>query len=427
MAASRRSPVVSQAPPCCSSTAGGRRCCSAARGCRRTTSRSRLPSGAVGRPTRWSESGAQRLRLPPQRRVAGCQGDAPVRSGRLGRRRLLVAPPPVARHVVGDAPARRACRRLRRSLSSASRTACSSGRWAARRDATAGSARLARHLLRRRRSAPARSRSASGTGGCAPARSRCRSCSTSSSAWPVRRLRLPSVTRRPTGCRASEIRFEGVRFGYPSSRPRAVFDGFDLTIPAGTSLAIVGQNGAGKTTLAKLLCRLYDPVGGFGVGRRHRPARARSRRVALAHRRGVPGLRALRAAAARTSRRAARRDAAVRSALSPMRAEPPPRIARHDPQPCIRGRHRPVGRAVAACRVGSRPVCGPHGRRRRHPRRADRAARRARRGRDLRDRLIGATRGTTTILISHRFSTVRRADHLSSRRGSVIEVGSTTS
>ena len=35
--------------------------------------------------------------------------------------------------------------------------------------------------------------------------------------------------------------------------------GFDLTIPAGSSLAIVGQNGAGKTTLAKLLCRLYDP------------------------------------------------------------------------------------------------------------------------------------------------------------------------
>ena len=39
----------------------------------------------------------------------------------------------------------------------------------------------------------------------------------------------------------------------------AVLSGFDLTIPAGTSLAIVGQNGAGKTTLAKLLCRLYDP------------------------------------------------------------------------------------------------------------------------------------------------------------------------
>src|SRR5581483_9770161 len=45
-----------------------------------------------------------------------------------------------------------------------------------------------------------------------------------------------------------------------SSAP--VLQGLDLTIPAGTSLAIVGLNGAGKTTLAKLLCRLYDPTGG---------------------------------------------------------------------------------------------------------------------------------------------------------------------
>ena len=50
-------------------------------------------------------------------------------------------------------------------------------------------------------------------------------------------------------------------FHYPGS-DRPVFDGLDLTIPAGTSLAIVGQNGAGKTTLAKLLCRLYDPDSG---------------------------------------------------------------------------------------------------------------------------------------------------------------------
>jgi ATP-binding cassette, subfamily B, bacterial len=41
-----------------------------------------------------------------------------------------------------------------------------------------------------------------------------------------------------------------------------VLEGFDLTIPAGASLAIVGQNGAGKTTIAKLLCRLYDPDSG---------------------------------------------------------------------------------------------------------------------------------------------------------------------
>jgi ATP-binding cassette subfamily B protein len=57
------------------------------------------------------------------------------------------------------------------------------------------------------------------------------------------------------------IRFEGVRFTYPG-RDAAVFDGFDLEIEAGRSLAIVGENGAGKTTFVKLLARLYDPDGG---------------------------------------------------------------------------------------------------------------------------------------------------------------------
>src|SRR5205085_6614436 len=52
-----------------------------------------------------------------------------------------------------------------------------------------------------------------------------------------------------------------LKFAYPNSND-LVLDGFELTIPAGSSLAIVGQNGAGKTTLAKLLCRLYDPQSG---------------------------------------------------------------------------------------------------------------------------------------------------------------------
>src|SRR5438105_5254712 len=71
----------------------------------------------------------------------------------------------------------------------------------------------------------------------------------------------PSPPVPAAGRPAQEIRFRGVTFAYPSST-RPVLDGFDLTIPAGSSLAIVGQNGAGKTTLAKLLCRLYDPQSG---------------------------------------------------------------------------------------------------------------------------------------------------------------------
>ncbi|MEQ4208590.1 ABC transporter ATP-binding protein [Actinopolymorpha sp. B9G3] len=54
------------------------------------------------------------------------------------------------------------------------------------------------------------------------------------------------------------IRFADVRFGYPG-HDRPVLDGLSLEIRAGESLAIVGENGEGKTTLLKLLTRLYDP------------------------------------------------------------------------------------------------------------------------------------------------------------------------
>jgi len=72
--------------------------------------------------------------------------------------------------------------------------------------------------------------------------------------------RLVSGQRSARRMPAHQIRFRDVSFAYPGGAP--VLDGFDLTIPAGSSLAIVGQNGAGKTTLAKLLCRLYDPQHG---------------------------------------------------------------------------------------------------------------------------------------------------------------------
>src|SRR5580704_16394965 len=68
--------------------------------------------------------------------------------------------------------------------------------------------------------------------------------------------------RSADGMPAHRIRFRDVTFAYPAAPSRAVLRGLDLEIPAGTSLAIVGQNGAGKTTLAKLLCRLYDPQSG---------------------------------------------------------------------------------------------------------------------------------------------------------------------
>jgi ATP-binding cassette, subfamily B, bacterial len=58
------------------------------------------------------------------------------------------------------------------------------------------------------------------------------------------------------------IRFEQITFRYPGSERIALQD-FNLTIPAGQVVAIVGANGAGKSTLVKLLCRFYDPEAGL--------------------------------------------------------------------------------------------------------------------------------------------------------------------
>lgn len=60
---------------------------------------------------------------------------------------------------------------------------------------------------------------------------------------------------------ADGIRFEGVSFHYPESESPAL-DNVTLHIKAGESLAIVGENGSGKTTLIKLLTRLYTPTSG---------------------------------------------------------------------------------------------------------------------------------------------------------------------
>jgi ATP-binding cassette subfamily B protein len=57
------------------------------------------------------------------------------------------------------------------------------------------------------------------------------------------------------------VRFEGVTFAYPGAKSPAL-RGVDLHIRPGSKLAIVGENGSGKTTLIKLLCGLYEPTEG---------------------------------------------------------------------------------------------------------------------------------------------------------------------
>jgi ATP-binding cassette subfamily B protein len=58
------------------------------------------------------------------------------------------------------------------------------------------------------------------------------------------------------------IRFEGVKFRYPGSDEGDAVVDVDLHLPAGATVAFVGENGAGKSTLVKLLCRFYDPTEG---------------------------------------------------------------------------------------------------------------------------------------------------------------------
>jgi ATP-binding cassette subfamily B protein len=65
---------------------------------------------------------------------------------------------------------------------------------------------------------------------------------------------VPAVLRRG-------VRFDRVSFSYPGTS-RLVLDDVSLTLPAGAIVAIVGENGAGKTTLVKLLAKLYEPTSG---------------------------------------------------------------------------------------------------------------------------------------------------------------------
>jgi ATP-binding cassette subfamily B protein len=58
-----------------------------------------------------------------------------------------------------------------------------------------------------------------------------------------------------------EVRWEGVSFTYPDGA-RPALDGVDVTAPAGSTLALVGETGSGKSTMASLVARLADPTGG---------------------------------------------------------------------------------------------------------------------------------------------------------------------
>lgn len=74
---------------------------------------------------------------------------------------------------------------------------------------------------------------------------------------PARDLSAGRVWTEPV----HEIEFRNVSFGYPGTE-RPVLQNVSFTIQRGRMLALIGKNGAGKTTLIKLLCRLYEPTSG---------------------------------------------------------------------------------------------------------------------------------------------------------------------
>jgi ATP-binding cassette, subfamily B, bacterial len=80
-------------------------------------------------------------------------------------------------------------------------------------------------------------------------------------------LETPSRIERPVNPRPmpsplrGEVTFDHVSFSYPGSGAEALRD-VSFRISPGETIAVVGRNGAGKTTLIKLLCRLYDPTAG---------------------------------------------------------------------------------------------------------------------------------------------------------------------
>jgi ABC-type multidrug transport system fused ATPase/permease subunit len=231
-----------------------------------------------------------------------------------------------------------------------------------------------------------------------------------------------TVPRVADGMPAREVHFRDVTFAYPGAE-RPVLEHFDLTIPARSSLAIVGVNGAGKTTLAKLLCRLYDPQGGAievdGVDLRDLDVDGWRARLTAVFQDFIRFDRPLRDNVAP----AGAPDDVVRAALAEAGAAS---LATLD-TPLARGyeggtdlsggqwQRVALARALCAVRMGAGLVLLDE----------PTAQLDVRGEAEIFERILAATRQTTTILISHRFSTVRHADRIAVlEHGRVIELGS---
>jgi ATP-binding cassette subfamily B protein len=245
---------------------------------------------------------------------------------------------------------------------------------------------------------------------------------------PGTRRTHPDRTPRAADLPAREIRFRDVTFAYPSTELGAgptrppVLEHFDLTIPAGSSIAIVGQNGAGKTTLAKLLCRLYDPQSGAieadDIDLRDLDVAEWRARITAVFQDFIRLEMPLRDNVAPSGAP----DEVVRTALESAGAAG---LAGLDTI-LARGytggtdlsggqwQRVALARALAAVQVGAGVVLLDE----------PTAQLDVRGEAEIFERILAATRRCTTILISHRFSTVRQADRICVLEGGrVVELG----
>jgi ABC-type transport system involved in cytochrome bd biosynthesis fused ATPase/permease subunit len=232
---------------------------------------------------------------------------------------------------------------------------------------------------------------------------------------------LPEGSASAAAMPAREIRFRQLSFAYPRATA-PVLEGLDLVIPAGSSLAIVGQNGAGKTTLAKLLCRLYDPTAGAievdGVDLRTLDVASWRSRVAAVFQDYVRFERSLRDNVAPAGAPDEVILAALADAGAAHLADLDTILAKgYDGGTDLSGgqwQRVALARALCAVRMGAGVVLLDE----------PTAQLDVRGEAEIFERLLAATRHCTTILVSHRFSTVRLADRICVvEHGAVVELG----
>lgn len=234
----------------------------------------------------------------------------------------------------------------------------------------------------------------------------------------------------PKGLPQGELNFEAVSFAYPSSE-RTVLNELELVVPAGKSTAIVGLNGAGKTTLVKLLGRLYEPDSGRittdGIDIRHFPIEDWHRQIGIIFQDfncyelsaadnigfgSIPHLND------REAIREAARKAGILEAIERLpKGFDTPLSRQYEGGADLSGgqwQRIAIARALFALEGGASILVLDE----------PTAALDVRAEAAFFDNFVELTRGVTTVLISHRFSSVRHADGIVVLQGGrVVEKG----